>query len=176
MQTASKVEIDNWNDLNGQMVMNIRPTGTYPKPHCHCHHNYHKQECLPVKPHECPCEHTHHIPVDIQPIIPHLHPVDLDGDGFVENDIIIKHSDCACDTVDTNDNVYGAALHKQEEIDEVLTEVWTTPEVVTAVSDEINTNQPEPVVEVQQIEEQIEQTKPVRTRKVNRGGRRKKED
>ena len=83
--------------------MNIRPVGTYTKPqcHCHCHHHHHPEPWFPPvheihhpKPEcdcDCECEpHCHHIPVDVQPLPPHFHPVDIDGDGFVENDIIVK--------------------------------------------------------------------------------------
>ena len=99
--------------------MNIRPVGTYTKP-CHCRphhkpcwppykpwfppiHEVHKPECdCHYKPEcdchhkpECDCHHKpecdcHHIPVDVQPLPPHFYPVDIDGDGFVENDIIVK--------------------------------------------------------------------------------------
>ena len=100
MQTASKVEIDNWSDINGQNIMNIRPVGTYTKP-CHCkpHHkpcwppykpwfppihevHNHKPECDCHHKPECDCHHKpecncHHIPVDVQPLPPHFYPVNI---------------------------------------------------------------------------------------------------
>ena len=241
MQTASKVEIDNWSDINGQNIMNIRPVGTYTKP-CHCrphhkpcwpHHNLwfppihevhnHKPECDCHHKPECDCHHKpecncHHIPVDVQPLPPHFYPVDIDGDGFVENDIIVKpipHHHChpvhpvppcycsenAGETVEetvnepeelqmTPEGTYGSTMEQtvvQEddtnvepieeptlnELDDVLTDVWSNSQVVDTETNEIVSEQTQPDTELHEVEEPI---KPARVRRVNRGGRRKKED
>ena len=233
MQTASKVEIDNWSDINGQNIMNIRPVGTYTKP-CHCK-PHHKPCWPPYKPWfppihevhnhkpECDCHHKpecncHHIPVDVQPIPPHFYPVDIDGDGFVENDIIVKPiphhhchpvhpvPPCYCsenvgETVEetvneseelqmTPEGTYGSTMAQtvvQEddtnvepieeptlnELDDVLTDVWSNSQVVDTETNEIVSEQTQPDTELHEVEEPI---KPVRVRRVNRGGRRKKED
>ena len=231
MQTASKVEIDNWSDINGQNIMNIRPVGTYTKP-CHCkpHHKPcwppHKP-CFPpiheVHKPECDCHHKpecdcHHIPVDVQPLPPHFYPVDIDGDGFVENDIIVKpipHHHChpvhpvppcycsenAEENVEENVNepeesqmipeeTYGSTMEHavvQEddtnvepieeptlnELDDVLTDVWSNSQVVDTETNEIVSEQTQDDTELHEVEEPI---KPARVRRVNRGGRRKKED
>ena len=239
MQTASKVEIDNWSDINGQNIMNIRPVGTYTKP-CHCKphhkpcwppykpwfppiHEVHKPECDCHHKPECDCHHKpecncHHIPVDVQPIPPHFYPVDIDGDGFVENDIIVKpipHHHChpvhpvppcycsenAGETVEetvnepeelqmTPEETYGSTMEQavvQEddtnvepieeptlnELDDVLTDVWSNSQVVDTETNEIVSEQTQPDTELHEVEEPI---KPARVRRVNRGGRRKKED
>lgn len=231
MQTASKVEIDNWSDINGQNIMNIRPVGTYTKP-CHCkpHHKPcwppHKPWFPPIhevhKP-ECDCHHKpecdcHHIPVDVQPLPPHFYPVDIDGDGFVENDIIVKpipHHHChpvhpvppcycsenAEETVEetvnepeelqmTPEETYGSTTAQtvvQEddtnvepieeptlnELDDVLTDVWSNSQVVDTETNEVVSEQTQDDTELHEVEEPI---KPARVRRVNRGGRRKKED
>ena len=233
MQTASKVEIDNWSDINGQNIMNIRPVGTYTKP-CHCK-PHHKPCWPPYKPWfppihevhnhkpECDCHHKpecncHHIPVDVQPIPPHFYPVDIDGDGFVENDIIVKpipHHHChpvhpvppcycsenAGETVEetvnepeelqmTPEETYGSTMEQavvQEddtnvepieeptlnELDDVLTDVWSNSQVVDTETNEIVSEQTQDDTELHEVEEPI---KPARVRRVNRGGRRKKED
>lgn len=239
MQTASKVEIDNWSDINGQNIMNIRPVGTYTKP-CHCKphhkpcwppykpwfppiHEVHKPECDCHHKPECDCHHKpecncHHIPVDVQPIPPHFYPVDIDGDGFVENDIIVKpipHHHChpvhpvppcycsenAGETVEetvnepeelqmTPEETYGSTMEQavvQEddtnvepieeptlnELDDVLTDVWSNSQVVDTETNEIVSEQTQDDTELHEVEEPI---KPARVRRVNRGGRRKKED
>ena len=241
MQTASKVEIDNWSDINGQNIMNIRPVGTYTKP-CHCkpHHkpcwppykpwfppiheiHNHKPECDCHHKPECDCHHKpecncHHIPVDVQPLPPHFYPVDIDGDGFVENDIIVKPIShhhchpvhpvppCYCsenvgETVEetvneseelqmTPEGTYGSTMTQtvvQEddtnvepieeptlnELDDVLTDVWSNSQVVDTETNEIVSEQTQPDTELHEVEEPI---KPARVRRVNRGGRRKKED
>lgn len=231
MQTASKVEIDNWSDINGQNIMNIRPVGTYTKP-CHCRphhkpcwpphkpwfppiHEVHKPECDCHHKPECDC---HHIPVDVQPIPPHFYPVDIDGDGFVENDIIVKpipHHHChpvhpvppcyCSENVEENveetvnepeelqmipEETYGSTTAQtvvQEddtnvepieeptlnELDDVLTDVWSNSQVVDTETNEIVSEQTQDDTELHEVEEPI---KPVRTRRVNRGGCRKKED
>ena len=251
MQTASKVEIDNWSDINGQNIMNIRPVGTYTKP-CHCRpphkpcwpphkpcwpphkpwfppihevHN-HKPECDCHHKPECDCHHKpecncHHIPVDVQPIPPHFYPVDIDGDGFVENDIIVKpipHHHChpvhpvhpvppcyCSENVEENveetvnepeelqmipEGTYGSTMAQaidQEddtnvepieestlnELDDVLTDVWSNSQVVDTETKEIVSEQTQDDTELHEVEEPI---KPARVRRVNRGGRRKKED
>ena len=118
MQTSSKVSYDNWSDWNlGDKIMNIRPVGTYCFCNCHhCHHHHHcvyceftdscvkcdhcdccehhcdcdcehcKHDhcCQPVPP--CPPHHHHHCDCHD----PHLFPIDTDGDGFVEGDLIHK--------------------------------------------------------------------------------------
>ena len=102
MQTSSKVSYDNWSDWNlGDKIMNIRPVGTYC--FCHCHH--HCVDCeftdSCVKCNHCDCEHCKH-DYCCQPVPPcpphhhcdchdpHLFPIDTDGDGFVEGDLIHK--------------------------------------------------------------------------------------
>ena len=239
MQTASKVEIDNWSDINGQNIMNIRPVGTYTKP-CHCRphhkpcwpphkpcfppiHEVHKPECDCHHKPECDWHHKpecdcHHIPVDVQPLPPHFYPVDIDGDGFVENDIIVKpipHHHChpvhpvppcycsenAGETVEetvnepeelqmTPEETYGSTMAQtvvQEddtnvepieeptlnELDDVLTDVWSNSQVVDTETNEIVSEQTQDDTELHEVEEPI---KPARVRRVNRGGRRKKED
>ena len=235
MQTASKVEIDNWSDINGQNIMNIRPVGTYTKP-CHCK-PHHKPCWPPYKPWfppihevhkpECDCHHKpecdcHHIPVDVQPLPPHFYPVDIDGDGFVENDIIVKpipHHHChpvhpvppcycsenAEETVEENveetvnepeelqmipEETYGSTMAQTDvqeddtnvepieeptlnELDDVLTDVWSNSQVVDTETNEVVSEQTQPDTELHEVEEPI---KPARVRRVNRGGRRKKED
>lgn len=98
MQTSSKVSYDNWSDWNlGDKIMNIRPVGTYCVCHCHRHH------CVDCEfTDSCiKCDHCHHChstppPPPIPPHHhcdchdPHLFPIDTDGDGFVEGDIIHK--------------------------------------------------------------------------------------
>lgn len=111
MQTSSKVSYDNWSDWNlGDKIMNIRPVGTYCFCHCHhCHHHHHcdccehhcdcdceyckhhcdcyhceHDHCHPMPP--CPPHHHHHCDCHD----PHLFPIDTDGDGFVEGDLIHK--------------------------------------------------------------------------------------
>ena len=118
MQTSSKVSYDNWSDWNlGDKIMNIRPVGTYCFCHCHhCHHHHHCVDCeftdSCIKCDHCDCcEHhcdCHHCDCDCkhdhccQPVPPcpphhhcdchdpHLFPIDTDGDGFVEGDLIHK--------------------------------------------------------------------------------------
>ena len=114
MQTSSKVSYDNWNDWNlGDKIMNIRPVGTYC--FCHCHHCHHHHHCIDCEftdscvkcdhcdccEHHCDCEHCKH-DYCCQPVPPcpphhhcdchdpHLFPIDTDGDGFVEGDLIHK--------------------------------------------------------------------------------------
>ena len=189
--------------------MNIRPVGTYTKP-CHCkpHHkpcwppykpwfppihevHNHKPECDCHHKPECDCHHKpecncHHIPVDVQPLPPHFYPVDIDGDGFVENDIIVKpipHHHChpvhpvppcycsenAEETVEetlnepeelqmTPEETYGSTMTQtvvQEddtnvepieeptlnELDDVLTDVWSNSQVVDTETNEIVSEQ-----------------------------------
>lgn len=118
MQTSSKVSYDNWSDWNlGDKIMNIRPVGTYCFCHCHhCHHHHHCVDCeftdTCVKCEHCDCcehhcdchhcEHDHCHPMPPCPSCPphhhhhcdchdpHLFPIDTDGDGFVEGDLIHK--------------------------------------------------------------------------------------
>lgn len=104
MQTSSKVSYDNWSDWNlGDKIMNIRPVGTYC--FCHCHHCHH-HHCVDCCEHHCdchchcdcdhchpmppcpPCPPHHHHHCDCHD--PHLFPIDTDGDGFVEGDLIHK--------------------------------------------------------------------------------------
>lgn len=113
MQTSSKVSYDNWSDWNlGDKIMNIRPVGTYC--FCHCHHHHHCVDCeftdscskcdhCDCCEHHCDC-HCEHCDHDhcCQPVPPcpphhhcdchdpHLFPIDTDGDGFVEGDLIHK--------------------------------------------------------------------------------------
>lgn len=51
--------------------------------HCDCHHCEH-DHCHPMSP--CPPHHHHHCDCHD----PHLFPIDTDGDGFVEGDLIHK--------------------------------------------------------------------------------------
>lgn len=112
MQTSSKVSYDNWSDWNlGDKIMNIRPVGTYCFCHCHnCHHHHHCIDCEFADSckkcdhckHHCDCHHYeqehcypmppcpphHHYHCDCHD--PHLFPIDTDGDGFVEGDLIHK--------------------------------------------------------------------------------------
>lgn len=109
MQTSSKVSYDNWNDWNlGDKIMNIRPVGTYC--FCHCHHHCIDCEftdsCIKCNhcdycEHHCDCEHCKHDHCCqlVPPCPPHHHcdchdphlfPIDTDGDGFVEGDLIHK--------------------------------------------------------------------------------------
>ena len=118
MQTSSKVSYDNWSDWNlGDKIMNIRPVGTYCFCHCHhCHHHHHcvdcefKDSCVKCDHCDCcehhcdcdceyckhvhccqpapPCPPHHHHHCDCHD--PHLFPIDTDGDGFVEGDLIHK--------------------------------------------------------------------------------------
>lgn len=112
MQTSSKVSYDNWSDWNlGDKIMNIRPVGTYCFCHCHnCHHHHHCIDCEFADSckkcdhckHHCDCHHCeqehcypmppcpphHHYHCDCHD--PHLFPIDTDGDGFVEGDLIHK--------------------------------------------------------------------------------------
>lgn len=117
MQTSSKVSYDNWSDWNlGDKIMNIRPVGTYCFCHCHhCHHHHHCVDCeftdTCVKcehcdccEHHCDCHHCKHDHCHPMPPCPscpphhhhcdchdpHLFPIDTDGDGFVEGDLIHK--------------------------------------------------------------------------------------
>ena len=103
MQTSSKVSYDNWSDWNlGDKIMNIRPVGTYCFCHCHhCNHHHHcidceySDSCVKCDHYDC-CEHVHCHPMP--PCHPHhcdchdshLFPIDTDGDGFVEGDLIHK--------------------------------------------------------------------------------------
>ena len=112
MQTSSKVSYDNWSDWNlGDKIMNIRPVGTYCFCQCHnCHHHHHCIDCEFADSckkcdhckHHCDCHHCeqehcypmppcpphHHYHCDCHD--PHLFPIDTDGDGFVEGDLIHK--------------------------------------------------------------------------------------
>lgn len=56
------------------------------KHHCDCHHCEH-DHCHPMPPcPSCPPHHHHHCDCHD----PHLFPIDTDGDGFVEGDLIHK--------------------------------------------------------------------------------------
>ena len=118
MQTSSKVSYDNWSDWNlGDKIMNIRPVGTYCFCHCHhCHHHHHCVDCeftdscvkcdhCDCCEHHCDCDCEHckhdHCCQPVPPCHPHHHhhcdchdphlfPIDTDGDGFVEGDLIHK--------------------------------------------------------------------------------------
>lgn len=117
MQTSSRIERDNWIDFK---VINIRPIGEYTlcpccrhklykkckQHHCNdcsynkCHYHCDCDDCeftgSYIKPeHGCHCHHQHP-PVPCPPHHcdchdPHLFPIDQDGDGFVESDMIHKH-------------------------------------------------------------------------------------
>ena len=109
---------NDWN--LGDKIMNIRPVGTYCFCHCHhCHHHHHCVDCeftdscvkcdhCDCCDHhcdchhcdcDCDCEHDHCHPMPPCPPHhhhhcdchdPHLFPIDTDGDGFVEGDLIHK--------------------------------------------------------------------------------------
>lgn len=247
MQTSSKVSYDNWSDWNlGDQIMNIRPVGTYcfcKHHHCHNHHDCvdceftescahcaHKHHCHPHPP--VPCPPHHHCDCHD----PHLFPVDMDGDGFVESDMIHKHhepyipeplpeeignkEDNTTDTMEISDEVddtteyYGSSMvdsipeeiqpvETSEEIDTILEDNddmvttdedgyhtltdeiptdednWETSKVMDSNTQEIVEETPvlEPELEdIEPVEESVEE-KPTRgRRRVNRGGRRKKEE
>ena len=267
MQTSSKVSYDNWSDWNlGDKIMNIRPVGTYCFCHCHhCHHHHHcvdcefKDSCVkcdhcdccehhcdcncehckhdhccqPVPP--CPPHHHHHCDCHD----PHLFPIDTDGDGFVEGDLIHKvpenyipnpipdnignntdkNEDSSIDTtscygiplvdsipdeiepVETSDDVDSILndvddsnlntesndiFEEQNEdsdnaVDELIEtfgsddDTWSTAKLMDTDSHEIITESPVEEPELKEVEPVIEE-KPTRgRRRVNRGGRRKKE-
>lgn len=106
MQTSSKVSYDNWSDWNlCNQIMNIRPVGTY----CFCDHCCHHHHCCDDEftdscikcEHRHDCDHCHPCPPP-PPMPPHHHcpchdphlfPIDKDGDGFVEGDLITKIPD-----------------------------------------------------------------------------------
>lgn len=114
MQTSSKVSYDNWSDWNlGDKIMNIRPVGTYCFCHCHHCHHHHCVDCeftdscvkcdhCDCCEHHCDCDHCKHVHCHPMPPCPpyhhhhcdchdpHLFPIDTDGDGFVEGDLIHK--------------------------------------------------------------------------------------
>lgn len=268
MQTSSKVSYDNWNDWNlGDKIMNIRPVGTYCFCHCHhCHHHHHcvdcefKDSCVKCDHCDCcehhcdcdcehckhdhccqpvpPCHPHHHHHCDCHD--PHLFPIDTDGDGFVEGDLIHKvpenyipnpipdnignntdkNEDSSIDTtscygmplvdsipdeiepVETSDDVDSILndvddsnlntesndiFEEQNEdsdnaVDELIEtfgsddDTWSTAKLMDTDSHEIITESPVEEPELKEVEPVIEE-KPTRGRKrVNRGGRRKKED
>ena len=259
MQTSSKVSYDNWNDWNlGDKIMNIRPVGTYCFCHCHnCNHHHHCIDCeysdSCIKCNHCDCEYCKHDHC-CQPVPPcpphhhphcdchdpHLFPIDTDGDGFVEGDLIHKvpenyipnpipdnignntdkNEDSSIDTtscygiplvdsipdeiepVETSDDVDSILndvddsnlntesndiFEEQNEdsdnaVDELIEtfgsddDTWSTAKLMDTDSHEIITESPVEEPELKEVEPVIEE-KPTRGRKrVNRGGRRKKED
>ena len=251
MQTSSKVSYDNWSDWNlGDKIMNIRPVGTYC--FCHCHHCNHHHHCIDceyldscVKCDHCDCcEHVHCHPMppchphhcDCHD--PHLFPIDTDGDGFVEGDLIHKvpenyipnpipdnignntdkTEDSSIDTtscysmplvdsisdeiepVETSDDVDSILndvddsdintesndiFEEQNEdsdnaVDELIDtfssdDTWSNAKLMDTDSHEIIAESPVEEPELKEVEPVIEE-KPTRgRRRVNRGGRRKKE-
>lgn len=233
MQTSSKVSYDNWSDWNlGDYIMNIRPVGTY----CFCEHHHHCDcdDCeftgsYIKSEHGCHCHHPH----PPRPYHdPHLFPIDQDGDGFVESDMIHKHPEPYIpeplpdeignkenedttstieigeendDITDNSENYYGSNLvvsipkeiqpvETSDEIDSILDEDTTNNMVTTdedgyhTLSDEVpteednwetskmfDTDTSEIVEETPSVE--VVEEKPTRgRRRVNRGGRRKKEE
>ena len=201
---------------------------------CNCEHCKHVHCCQPVPP--CPPHHHHHCDCHD----PHLFPIDTDGDGFVEGDLIHKvpenyipnpipdnignntdkNEDSSIDTtscygmplvdsipdeiepVETSDDVDSILndvddsnlntesndiFEEQNEdsdnaVDELIEtfgsddDTWSTAKLMDTDSHEIITESPVEEPELKEVEPVIEE-KPTRGRKrVNRGGRRKKED
>lgn len=201
---------------------------------CDCEHCKHDHCCQPVPP--CPPHHHHHCDCHD----PHLFPIDTDGDGFVEGDLIHKvpenyipnpipdnignntdkTEDSSIDTI----SCYGIPLvdsipdeiepvETSDDVDSILNDVddsnlntesndifeeqnedsdnavdelietfgsdddtWSTAKLMDTDSHEIITESPVEEPELKKVEPVIEE-KPTRGRKrVNRGGRRKKED
>lgn len=128
MQTSSKVSYDNWSDWNlGDKIMNIRPVGTYCFCHCHhCHHHHHCVDCeftdSCVKCEHCDCHD------------PHLFPIDTDGDGFVEGDLIHKVPENYIPNP-IPDNI-GNNTDKNEDSSIETTSYYGTP-LVDSIPDEI---------------------------------------
>lgn len=122
MQTSSKVSCDNWSDWNlGDKIMNIRPVGTYC--FCHCHHCHHHHHCVD-------CEFTDsYVKCD-----PHLFPIDTDGDGFVEGDLIHKVPENYIPNP-IPDNI-GNNTDKNEDSSIETTSYYGTP-LVDSIPDEI---------------------------------------
>ena len=204
------------------------------KHHCNCEHCKHDHCCQPVPP--CPPHHHHHCDCHD----PHLFPIDTDGDGFVEGDLIHKvpenyipnpipdnignntdkNEDSSIDTtscygiqlvdsipdeiepVETSDDVDSILndvddsnlntdsndiFEEQNEdsdnaVDELIEtfgsddDTWSTAKLMDTDSHEIIAESPVEEPELKEVEPVIEE-KPTRGRKrVNRGGRRKKED
>ena len=204
--------------------------------HCdfNCEHCKHDHCCQPAPP--CPPHHHHHCDCHD----PHLFPIDTDGDGFVEGDLIHKvpenyipnpipdnignntdkNEDSSIDTascygiqlvdsipdeiepVETSDDVDSILndvddsnlntesndiFEEQNEdsdnaVDELIEtfgsddDTWSTAKLMDTDSHEIITESPVEEPELKEVEPVIEE-KPTRGRKrVNRGGRRKKED
>ena len=204
--------------------------------HCdfNCEHCKHDHCCQPAPP--CPPHHHHYCDCHD----PHLFPIDTDGDGFVEGDLIHKvpenyipnpipdnignntdkNEDSSIDTV----SCYGIQLvdsipdeiepvETSDDVDSILNDVddsnlntesndifeeqnedsdnavdelietfgsdddtWSTAKLMDTDSHEIITESPVEEPELKEVEPVIEE-KPTRGRKrVNRGGRRKKED
>lgn len=137
MQTSSKVSCDNWSDWNlGDKIMNIRPVGTYCFCHCHhCHHHHH-HHCVDceftdscVKCDHCDCCEHHCDCHD-----PHLFPIDTDGDGFVEGDLIHKVPENYIPNP-IPDNI-GNNTDKNEDSSIETTSYYGTP-LVDSIPDEI---------------------------------------
>ena len=204
--------------------------------HCdfNCEHCKHDHCCQPAPP--CPPHHHHHCDCHD----PHLFPIDTDGDGFVEGDLIHKvpenyipnpipdnignntdkNEDSSIDTtscygiqlvdsipdeiepVETSDDVDSILndvddsnlntesndiFEEQNEdsdnaVDELIEtfgsddDTWSTAKLMDTDSHEIITESPVEEPELKEVEPVIEE-KPTRGRKrINRGGRRKKED
>lgn len=264
MQTSSKVSYDNWSDWNlGDKIMNIRPVGTYC--FCHCHHCHHHHHCIDCEftdscvkcdncdhcdscEHHCDCDCEHckhdHCCQPVPPCTPHHHcdchdphlfPIDTDGDGFVEGDLIHKvpenyipnpipdnignntdkTEDSSIDTtscysmplvdsipdeiepVETSDDVDSILNdvddsetesndifeEQNEDSDNAVNEItdsddtWSNAKLMDTDSHEIIAESPIEEPELKDVEPVIEEEKPIRgRRRINRGGRRKKED
>ena len=204
--------------------------------HCdfNCEHCKHDHCCQPAPP--CPPHHHHHCDCHD----PHLFPIDTDGDGFVEGDLIHKvpenyipnpipdnignNTDKTEDSSIDTTSCYGMPLvdsipdeieqiETSDDVDSILNDVddsnlntesndifeeqnedsdnavdelietfgsdddtWSTAKLMDTDSHEIITESPVEEPELKEVEPVIEE-KPTRGRKrVNRGGRRKKED
>ena len=195
---------------------------------CDCEHCKHDHCCQPVPP----CHPHHHHHCDCHD--PHLFPIDTDGDGFVEGDLIHKvpenyipnpipdnignntdkNEDSSIDTiscygmplvdsipdeiepVEKSDDVDDSNLNtdsndifeeQNEDSDNAVDELietfgsdddtWLNAKLMDTDSHEIIAESPVEEPELKEVEPVIEEEKPKRgRRRVNRGGRRKKED
>lgn len=207
MQTSSRVDLnDNWKDI-GQHLMNIRPVGTYTKPGCCKPKPYHHPAPI-FNPHGCPypCPAPQHI--DPHPHHhcpePHTWPMDLDGDGFVEGDIIAKPlipygeppvpvapepeidpdftvdednttDDTSSDITDSDDttNTDITSIDEQKQVYgiEHIEDNWLPSKIIDTETQTVVVESSVESEEYKTIEEPV--IKP--TRRVNRGGRRKKD-
>ena len=204
--------------------------------HCDCDHCKHCCDC------HCDCDHCKHDHCNCDcHCDPHLFPIDTDGDGFVEGDVIHKvpenyipnplpdnignNTDKNEDTSIETTSYYGVPLvdnipdeietvETSDDVDSILNDVdnsnteeietndifddsdndsdnamnelidtfgsdddnWANAKLIDTDSHEIIAESPEEETELKEVEP-IKEEAPTRGRKrVNRGGRRKKED